>query len=309
MSARSNEKDMPPQNEASGNESAFPEHEVVVTRGGARAMLDRTTGEVMHPIVGPVIEAPRLYTTPSRLAARLAVADPAPLVLFDVGLGAGSNAIAAWHLSEALPETARRLSIVSFDRTTEALELAARPEHASAFDLESGAACAVHTLIAERRHESRRTTWRLVLGELPSALTLGAEQEAMADIVFWDPFSPRANPELWTFSAFARLRRLCRGNATVHTYSGATATRSALLLAGFAVGTGEPCNPSRPTKLTTIAAVDVADLERPLDARWLERLRRSSAPFPVDARPDALDRIASLPQFASRASRASRASG
>ena len=299
---------MPFQNKVSSNESALPEREVVVTRSGARAMLDRATGEVMHPVVGPVIEAPRLYTTPSRLAARLAVADPSPLVLFDVGLGAGSNAIAAWHLSEALPETARRLSIVSFDRSTEALELAARPEHASAFDLEGGAARAVHTLLTERRHESRRTTWRLVLGELPSTLMLGAEQEAMADIVYWDPFSPRANPGLWTFSAFSLLRRVCRGNATVHTYSGATATRSALLLAGFAVGTGDTCDPSRQDKQTTIAAIDVADLERPLDARWLERLRRSSAPFPVDAPPDALDRIVSLPQFSSSASRASRAS-
>ncbi len=33
--------------------------EVVMTRGGARAMLDRATGEVMHPVVGPLIEGER----------------------------------------------------------------------------------------------------------------------------------------------------------------------------------------------------------------------------------------------------------
>ena len=34
--------------------------EVVTTRDGARAMLDRRVGEVMHPVVGPAIEAARL---------------------------------------------------------------------------------------------------------------------------------------------------------------------------------------------------------------------------------------------------------
>ena len=85
--------------------------EVVVTRGGARAMLDRRVGEVMHPVVGPAIEATRLYIGPSRLAARLAAGGGEPLVLFDVGLGAGSNAIAAWRLAEGLPDSARPLDL------------------------------------------------------------------------------------------------------------------------------------------------------------------------------------------------------
>ena len=59
--------------------------------------------EVMHPVIGPLVEADALYVVPSRLAARLAQtseADPtAPLVLLDVGLGAGSNAVAAWRVS------------------------------------------------------------------------------------------------------------------------------------------------------------------------------------------------------------------
>jgi queuine tRNA-ribosyltransferase len=70
--------------------------------------------------------------------------------------------------------------------------------------------------------------------------------------------------------------------------------RSALLLAGFFVGIGDP---SGPKSGTTAAAVDLADLKRPLDARWLERLGRSSAPFPADAHGDALDRIRAHPQF------------
>jgi queuine tRNA-ribosyltransferase len=87
---------------------------------------------------------------------------------------------------------------------------------------------------------------------------------------------------------------VCREGATVHTYSGATAVRAALLLAGFAVGLGEPIGPG---KQSTCAALDARDLVSPLDARWLERLRRSSAAFPPDAPADALARVEAMEQF------------
>jgi queuine tRNA-ribosyltransferase len=66
------------------------------------------------------------------------------------------------------------------------------------------------------------------------------------------------------------------------------------LLAGFAVGVGPATGAARET---TIAAIDPADLTHPLGARWLERLARSSAPFPSDAPPDALVQVRRHPQF------------
>lgn len=266
--------------------------EVVLTTSGASAMRDRLSGEVMHPVVGPEREAERLYLGPSRLAQRLREPATQPLLLLDVGLGAGSNAIAAWSSSERRSAVGRPLDIVSFDRSTSALELAAAPEHRAAFGLEGGAGSAARALLQRSLAVGLVTRWRLRLGELPATLLL--ERAETADVVFWDPFSPSANPELWTWQAFRELRRLCRAGATVHTYSGATSTRSALLLAGFAVGVGEVIGPG---KAATVAATRVADLKQPLDRRWLERLTRSSAPFPADAPGDALERIRVLTQF------------
>jgi len=271
------------------------QHEVVVTRTGARAMLDRVTGELMHPI-GPLLESERLYVTPSRIATRLCESGRGPLVLLDAGLGAGSNAIAAWRASHVLPQTARKLAIVSIDRTLAALELALAPEHAAAFGFEGDAAAAAQALVANHSHEDARTLWRVRVGDLVSELA--AEPAESVDVVFWDPFSPRAEPALWSVRALRALRRVCRAGATVHTYSGATATRTALLLAGFAVGYGGAAGDKQ--KHTTIAAVDAADLTEPLDGRWLERLTRSSAAWPADAPADALSQIERLPQFRDR---------
>jgi len=266
--------------------------EVVVTRSGARAMLDRGSGEVMHPIGGPLVECERLYVAPARLAERLAGDGTEPVVLLDVGLGAGSNAAAAIALRLGLRGAARRLSIVSFDRQLEAFELALAAEHASAFGWTGAAWAAARALAATGSYRDAALHWLLRRGDVLDAL--GREPSASADVVFWDPFSPAQNPELWTVAAFRALRRVCRPGASVLTYSGATAVRSALLLAGFWVETGEEIAPG---KRATRASTGPEGLSRPLDARWLERLARSSAPFASDAPSDALARVRAHPQF------------
>jgi queuine tRNA-ribosyltransferase len=265
-------------------------HEIVRTRLGVPAVRDRVLGEVMHPVIGPAVESERLYVAQSRLRERLAGGGP-PLVLFDVGLGAGANALAAWRASEEAPRGSRRLEIASFERDLGPLSLALSPGAADALGLSGAAAAAARTLLAEGRCDTARTVWRLVPGDAVEALS---GEAAIADVVFWDPFSPRANPEMWTLRAFSAVRARAGPRATLFTYSTATATRSGLLLAGFFVGAGDP---SGPKEETTAAAADPGDLLRPLDGSWLRRLERSSAPFPPDAPPDALERVRRHPQF------------
>ena len=266
--------------------------EVVVTRSGERAMRDRNTGEVMHPVVGPRIESRLLYVEASRLRQRLQEPDESALLLLDVGLGAGSNAVAALEVAFSLVGGRRRLHIMSFDRSVAALEHALRPEFAHSFGYNGRVAEAASRLLADAHYQDDDVRWDLVLGALPTTLARVASHSA--DIVYWDPFSPAKNPALWTTGAFSELRRCCRAGATLFTYSAATATRSALLLAGFAVGEGEATGVG---KTTTQAALAPATLTRPLDARWLARLTRSSAPLPSDAPSDAFARIRAMPQF------------
>jgi queuine tRNA-ribosyltransferase len=266
--------------------------EVVLTRSGEPAMRDRTTGEVMHPVIGPRIESHQLYVLPSRLRERLLESDDDPLVLLDVGLGAGSNAVAALELALSAPRAHRPLRIVSFDRSVAALEQALKPEFAGAFGFTGRLEHAARTLLASGHYVGEQVSWKLALGSLPETLAEVAPRGA--DIVYWDPFSPAKNPDLWTVAAFTELHARCREGATFFTYSAATATRSALLLAGFAVGEGEATGAG---KRTTQAALSHHDLSRPLDARWLLRLSRSTAPLPSDAPAGAFERIREMPQF------------
>jgi queuine tRNA-ribosyltransferase len=276
---------------AGGDGGRAPRFEIVLTSQGAPAVRDHQVGEVMHPVVGAAVESERLYVAQSRLRERLAEPGP-PLVLLDVGLGAGANALAA--LRAGLAAAGRGLEIVSLDRETDALALAASDDGAARLGLAPGEVEACRAILGAGRFERGRVRWRLVRGDLHETLPGLA---VLADVLFWDPYSPRADPAPWSLQAFSAARARCAPGATLFTYSTATATRTSLLLAGFAVGRGDP---SGPKEETTAAATDAALLARPLDARWLERVARSSAPFPDDAPPDALERLRALPQLAAR---------
>ena len=267
--------------------------EVVVTRAGEHSILDHLTGEVMHP-VGRV-ESDTLYVAPARLAARLSESTRAPLVLLDVGLGMASNALAAFRVAHDLPAAQRPLEIVSVDHSLAPLALALSEQHAAAFGLTGLAGEAARQLLAspERPYQDARVTWRLCLSDLATALE---QQPAAAfDVVFWDIYSPRSLPQFWTEQSFRALRRVCRSGATVHTYSGALGVRAAMLLGGFAVGLGPSSGGKQ--RHTTIAAVDLSDLERPLGKEWLARLQSARERGEVSVSEPDHARLLELAQF------------
>jgi queuine tRNA-ribosyltransferase len=276
-----------------------PRFEIVRTTQGAPALRDVESGEVMHPGLGPLHEAQALYITPSRLCERLAQAQPEPLVLLDLGLGAGTNALCALSLALAHQRPARRLEMLSLDLTSAALRHAFASGEREAFGVTANVREAVSALLDQHSFETERVSWRLVLGD--ACREIAALPEQSIDLVFWDPYSPRTNPSMWSERAFALLRRVCRDGATVHTYSGATATRSALLLAGFYVGLGP--NVGERQRRATLAATRLADLAAPLDHTWLAGFPR---PVPGILRDPALScearaRLERLPQLVAKA--------
>ena len=249
--------------------------ELVTLRNGTRAVRHLGHGEVMHPAVGPWQEARALYVEQSRLAEKLQVEGP-PLRVWDVGLGAGTNAVAALTCARELGALQRRaLCIVSFEIDLSPLRLALADAQGFAFlqpFAQAGAA-----LLKGERWSDGQSHWQLRLGDAPE---LWRSEPEPADLIFFDPFSPVSNPALWTPAAFAQLRAHARADGdgcTLFTYSAATPTRVSLLLGGFFVGTGIATGMK---KETTVAATRRELLAQPLDARWLARWQRSAAPAP-----------------------------
>jgi queuine tRNA-ribosyltransferase len=264
--------------------------ELVSLATGASAVRHKASGEVMHPI-GPWQEANALYVEQVGLGSLLA--SGRRVRILDVGLGAGTNAVAALSCAKATAalESTAAIEIVSLERDLDALRLALSDGEGFPFLDPWRSAC--DALLERGVWEGAAAAWRVISGDARETIdrALGA-----FDLVYFDPFSPKTNPALWTVDFARRLRDRCAPDARVVTYSAATPTRVMFLLAGFAVGQGAATGTRQET---TIAALDRGALADPLGSRWLERWRRSTArgahdvPFSAEVERT----IAAHPQF------------
>ena len=145
--------------------------EIVTTTAGAISIKCCEVNEIMHNPVGPWPEANALYIQPSRLKERLATGQ-GDFVVYDVGLGAAANALAALHVARAnLRENAspRRLHLVSFERDLRLLEFALA--HADQFEHFQGFERAIRTLLDERSYEEPGILWELHEGDFLKELS------------------------------------------------------------------------------------------------------------------------------------------
>ena len=245
--------------------------------GGVGRIRDMASGEVMHSVNDPTEEARQLYVDQSRLTDRLHEAAADPLVVWDVGLGAGANAMAAIEAAEALPrKLSRPFQLISFESDLDSLRLALR--HPAWFRHLRHAGPQALLATDLWRSRDQRIEWRLLRGDFGER-----KREAPApDLIFFDPFSFKTDGELWTLSAFRELAALLSDKSTeLFTYSYSTSVRAALLAAGFYVAKGCGTGPKAETTiaLSSARARDAHHREL-LGEEWLAKWRRSDAQAP-----------------------------
>jgi queuine tRNA-ribosyltransferase len=269
------------------------------------------TGTFLNPLSpggreierGGAKDAPPLRGDRS-LVQQLASADE--LVIWDVGLGAAFNAMAAIYCFERCyaekgGNALRPMRLVSFECDLDSLILAAkRPvdfphlRHGAPFKLlENG----------KWEHASRLLQWELLKGDFRECL----ESANSPDLIFYDLFSAKTDSTMWTAKIFARIFQRCTPkSAELYTYSVSTAVRVALLTAGFFVAEGVGTGPKLATTIAFTKATGAGEHPRSprlLGQRWLTRWRRSHAKFPAtlpkEERPHLEQLIETHPQFVS----------
>jgi queuine tRNA-ribosyltransferase len=252
------------------------EFELVTVESGAISLRSLEHGQTFHPVTGPMAEAVALHVGQQRLTARVAAFEK-PFVIWDVGFGAAANTVAA---IEALGDCGREVRIHSFDKTTTSIEFALL--HADALVYIAAHEKPLRELLSNgstliERAETR-IEWRLHRGDFCEQIQHDALETPHA--IFYDPYSPSANPGMWALEHFSALyaRLYTHAPCLWTNYTRSTAVRTTLLLAGFVVGHG--CTIGEKEE-TTVASNDPRFIEHPLDNRWLERVARSTNAAPL----------------------------
>ncbi len=241
------------------------------------------SGEIMHSRNPPMEEANALYIGQSQLVERLQSAQDTPIVLWDVGLGAAANAMAAVQAYEGAAAKSSSplppLHIVSFENDLDSLRLALHNHSHFPYLWHQ----APGTLLAKGHWQSPTLPglqWTLLHGDFRKNIT----STPAPSIVFFDMFSSKTNQEEWTLEAFSALFAACRESATeLYTYSCSTAIRASLLSCGFYVAKGKSTGLKAETTIALTPLRVAQGAHHPLlgDA-WLAKWQRSSAQVPSD---------------------------
>jgi tRNA U34 5-methylaminomethyl-2-thiouridine-forming methyltransferase MnmC len=251
---------------------------------GEMTIYAEREGETFHCGLGPIAEAKLLYVDQLSLDTRWSsTSKAAPLVVWDVGLGAAANATAV--LSSWKTAASGHLHLVSFDRTLLPLKCALEAHQKDASHFTYLAGWNFDELLKQGSTQvqtpEKSFTWEWKLGdfveELREALA-GKRTWPVPQAILYDSYSPARNWEMWKLDHWRRLHSFCsKADVTAVSYSRATGLRVTLMLAGFYVGRG--CATGEKDE-TTLAATHLESLREPLDLRWLDRVQRSHRSHP-----------------------------
>jgi len=289
-------------------EARLGDYEVYTSQHGFSSVRQISSGEVMHSVNRPSDEASKLYVEQSCLGSRLT--GPSvftdELVIWDVGLGAGSNVMAALHCFESQWKDRknavyplRPMRLLSFECDLDSLKLAVKDPQRFPH-LRHGAP---HELLKSGtwNHASGLLRWELVEGDFLERL----DAAKPPDLIFYDPFSYKTDAALWTSAVFSRIfEKTSIKPAELYTYSSSTAVRVALLTAGFYVAEGVGMGPKSSTTVAFTCATGAA--QHPLTPAllgkdWLTRWSRSHSKHPAGLSKEEIpafeERIQTHPQF------------
>lgn len=228
---------------------------------GYITLADSVTGELMHSGMEPFSQAESLYIEQTRFKKF----NKDPLIIWDVGLGAGVNAITAIKNAGD-----KKLIIESFEITKEPLRLGKVIHKDNSI---------IDEILENGIYKCKGVTWRVLWGDFRDMV----KEAQRPDVIFWDPFSIKTNPIMWEGGTLELLTRYgFHQNVILSTYSSSTRFRGALIGLGWFVGLGVPISER---KETTVAGGKEAFKKfgiSPLPISYLERFKVSHTPFPSD---------------------------
>lgn len=289
----------PPKQKKHARLPSIGNYEAVKNNNSFYSIRHIPSGEIMHSVSEPLAEAKALYIDQTGIKSMLQGIDDDTLIIWDVGLGAGTNAMAAIFECEKIfadNNLNKGVKIISFENDLDSFKLAAKNPVLFPHVRHSAPSMLLKNKIW--KSGTFNIEWNLIEGDF----TANLENYEKPHSIFYDFFSVNSSSLLWSYEIFKRIFTHCSSRpAKLFTYSGSTMVRSALLAAGFYTGMGAGTGP----KKETTAAFTTSEIVNPeielLGPEWLERFGRSTSKFdasiPENTKEELKELIFNHPQF------------
>jgi tRNA U34 5-methylaminomethyl-2-thiouridine-forming methyltransferase MnmC len=200
------------------------------TGDGSFTFFSETFGEAFHSDKGAKSEAFEKFSQVTELAT---LAQMGRVRILDVCYGLGYNSAAAletiWQVN---PDCEIELYALELDSTVPIA--ATTPELLETWTPEVGEV--LIDLAQSSQCDRRGLRAKLLIGDARQTVQTVIASGFQADAIFFDPFSPRKCPQLWTVEFFQLVTNCLAPSGKLATYSRSAAVRSALLEVGLSIG-------------------------------------------------------------------------
>jgi len=245
------------------------------TADGSVTFFSKKFGEPFHSVTaGAFREAIEKFCIPCNIPLK---ANKGKVNLFDVCFGLGYNTVAFLDTVFSFNPRAEA-SIAGFEADLSVIENALRINWKKYERWKPIVKSALKNKQCENgfltlNHADERIKLKIFIGEGRTVLRkVWRRYCRFADAIFHDPFSPKVNPELWTYEFFCYLRKIIKYDGILATYSAASPVRKALIMAGFGIREGVAVG--RKSRST------VASPAYPSDPELLKKLESSTKAIP-----------------------------
>ena len=197
---------------------------LILTEDGSHSLFSEIHHQQYHSLQGAIKESLHIYIN---LGLRPVLENSSePISVFEMGLGTGLNAFLAWQLADQLKKQVLFTSIEAFPILA---------EEASMLNYET----LTHKSGFLRLHES---AWG-VNHQLSEYFCFRKEKiqlerfttNQLFDVIFYDAFDLKVQPELWTEEIFTKIASQTRPGGILVTYSSRGTVKRALAAVGFEV--------------------------------------------------------------------------
>jgi tRNA U34 5-methylaminomethyl-2-thiouridine-forming methyltransferase MnmC len=199
---------------------------LVVTKDGSHSLYAPRFDQHYHSLSGSLRESLHIYIDLG-LRPFLEREDATPVRVFEMGLGTGLNALLTWQLSDEAEKSVHYVAVEAYPLThdqIESLNYEALTGHAGLSQLH-GAAWGEPVALSPYFTFTRYFT----------SLQNYSPESACFDVVYYDAFSPEAQPELWTEDLFRKVAAFTAPGGSLVTYCTKGDVKRALRSAGFQI--------------------------------------------------------------------------
>lgn len=245
---------------------------VVITRDGTKTVYNFDYQEAYHSTkAGAYTESLEKFVKPSNLEKLLKLGKKVKIL--DVGFGLGYNVATAINFARKISNNPH-LEIISVEKDANFINNIKNVDYPDSLSEE-------YKLILSLKEDRIEIGGKVVrcyrtydggisltvlMGEGRELIKSILEEGKKFDIVFYDPFSPKVNTEMWTVDMFKLISGMIDDEGTFLTYSGAIPVKVGLIEAGFKIGYVKPVGRRTPSIIATkkgeIDAVPQEEVER-----------------------------------------------